>query len=230
MCAPSAGENQLNPRIGPATAPARARLLRPRWYRYVLLYSMVVRRSKVNAYCQTPPTPPPMPTPTPTPTHDAHAHAHARDAAARTIQTFVRAQLRRVSALRRISDIARRLEDATAHFVFPAALDFADVGDANGHAAAVPALLYTPANAALHGHEDALMKLLSEADAVESGGDAPVRRARKALVGRIEGALGALDAQVVGVWRARGMEVDGGEERGQVCPEGDAIGVDISMN
>ena len=87
-------------------------------------------------------------------------------------------------------------------FELPSALDFADPpASAAEDASAVPDLLYTPKNALVHGYEHALVKLLSDLDAVESHGDSRVRSARKELVKKIEKALGALDAAKMDVWR-----------------------------
>ncbi|KAF8578877.1 hypothetical protein K439DRAFT_439082 [Ramaria rubella] len=117
-------------------------------------------------------------------------------------------------------------EDIKASFEFPLALDFAD---ADVDADVTPTLLYTPRNAPLHGHEHALVKLLSGLDAVESHGDARVRRVRKELVRRIESELGVLDAKKAEVWRflvsqrgvdstMTGLEPDGGAEKAAQTP------------
>ena len=179
---------------------------------------------------------------------------NTRDAAARTIQSFVRPWLARLSALHAIDDISRRFEDIKTGFEFPSTLDFADSPSSSASssssslsssssdetAPAVPSLLYTPRNAPLHGHEHALVKLLSDLDAVESRGDACVKRARKELVVRIERELGALDARKMDVWKgvvaeremlAQGALRGGGDDDGEEGEGGEGgEGGEISLS
>ena len=133
--------------------------------------------------------------------HPPHPDLGVREAAARTIQSFIRAQLRRVSALRAIEDILKRFEDLKSRFTFPVALDFSDCGSGGG-SGAVPKLLYTPRNAPVHAYEEALVGLLVELDAVDSGGDGRVREIRKGVVGNIERELGVVEERKGDVWRA----------------------------
>jgi hypothetical protein len=126
-----------------------------------------------------------------------------RDAAARKIQLFIRTHLPRLRAFEAIAHISRQFEDVKAAFEFPSMLDFAEPPTGDN---AVPALLFTPRNAAIHGHENTLVKLLSKLDAVESHGDSRIRRARKQLVKRIESELGELDAKKAAMWEERTTE------------------------
>ncbi|KAL7278690.1 hypothetical protein ACG7TL_007692 [Trametes sanguinea] len=60
----------------------------------------------------------------------------------------------------------------------------------------VPKLAYTPTNAALHGYEEELNRILSALDAIESRGDAGVRAARRELARMVE-----REAERVERWR-----------------------------
>ncbi|CDO68784.1 hypothetical protein BN946_scf184989.g50 [Trametes cinnabarina] len=60
----------------------------------------------------------------------------------------------------------------------------------------VPKLAYTPTNAALHGYEEELNRILSALDAIESRGDAGVRAARRELARMVE-----REAERVDRWR-----------------------------
>ncbi|GAA5934399.1 hypothetical protein JCM3775_000348 [Rhodotorula graminis] len=59
-----------------------------------------------------------------------------------------------------------------------------------------PKLAFTPVNAPVHAYEEALTRLLTELDAVDSAGDLAVRAQRKNLVTAVEG-----EAQRVERWR-----------------------------
>ena len=118
--------------------------------------------------------------------------------AARKLQVFVRTQIPRLRAFRAIANISRQFEVIKGAFEFPSVLDFANP---SAESDAVPTLLFTPRNAPLHGHEHALVKLLSKLDAVDSHEDDRIRKARKQLVKRIESELGVLDAKKVAVWK-----------------------------
>lgn len=118
-----------------------------------------------------------------------------RDQAARKIQSFLRTQLPRLKSLNQIRAIALQFENLTSQFTFPVILDFSESETS-------PRLLFTPRNAPLHGHDHALVKLLSKLDAVESHGDDAVRKARKQLVNRIERELAMLDEKKMEAWKA----------------------------
>ncbi|KAI8990414.1 hypothetical protein BD414DRAFT_381436, partial [Trametes punicea] len=60
----------------------------------------------------------------------------------------------------------------------------------------VPRLAYTPTNAALHGYEEELNRILSALDAIDSRGDAGVRAARRELARMVE-----REAERVERWR-----------------------------
>lgn len=94
----------------------------------------------------------------------------------------------------------RRFEDLKSRFTFPAALDISDCGSGDG-SGTVPKLLYTPRNAPVHAYEEALVNLLVELDAVESGGDGRVREVRRGVVGNIERELGEVEERKGDVWR-----------------------------
>ena len=64
-----------------------------------------------------------------------------------------------------------------------------------------PKLAYSTRNAPVHGFEDSLVKLLQELDTIESGGDARVRDARRALVKGIEVELKKIDEGVRMAWK-----------------------------
>ena len=160
--------------------------------------SQICNFSRLILACQT--TPPPL-----------SSDLNVRDAAARTIQTFARAQLGRLSALRTIEEISHRFEELKANFKFPPTLDFGEFPSSFSETTndvPTPSLLYTPQNAHLHAHEHTLVKLLSNLDAVESHGDLRVRQERKKLVMKIERELNVLDEKKVEVWRQAVVAAD----------------------
>ncbi|GAA5847862.1 hypothetical protein JCM9279_006671 [Rhodotorula babjevae] len=74
-----------------------------------------------------------------------------------------------------------------------------------------PKLAFTPVNAPVHGYEEALTRLLTELDAVDSAGDPAVRQQRKNLVTAVD-----REAQRVEKWRRDCFEA---RERGEEGPQ-----------
>ncbi|KAJ7637659.1 hypothetical protein DFH06DRAFT_1218819 [Mycena polygramma] len=97
-----------------------------------------------------------------------------------------------------VHKVARAFRALASEFVFPAQLDFAP-STSGGYAAAQ--LPYTPRNAPIRHYEHALNGLLAQLDAIDSEGDAAVRRQRKLVVGLVEKALEDLDRIVEGRWK-----------------------------
>lgn len=160
----------------------------------------------------------------------AHPEAtpEQNDAAAK-IQAAYRSHAARVSALEQIDSIRARLEELRSNFTFPADLDFEEdpasylasyplgrepakpVSQTEEDAMDVeddstepprPKLAYTARNAPVHGHEDALLKLLQALDTIESGGDHSVRENRRAVVREVEDELRKVDENVRLRWKA----------------------------
>lgn len=160
----------------------------------------------------------------------AHPEAtpEQNDAAAK-IQAAYRSHAARVSALEHIDSIRARLEELRSNFTFPADLDFEE--DPASYLASYPLgcepakplsqteedamdveddstepprpkLAYTARNAPVHGHEDALLKLLQALDTIESGGDHSVRENRRAVVREVEDELRKVDENVRLRWKA----------------------------
>lgn len=150
------------------------------------------------------------------------------DAAAK-IQAAYRSHAARVSALEQIDSIRARLEELRSGFTFPPELDFEEdpatylasypldgepakpVSQTDDDAMDVeddstesprPKLAYTARNAPVHGHEDALLKLLQALDTIESGGDHSVRDNRRAVVREVEDDLRKVDENVRLRWKA----------------------------
>lgn len=160
----------------------------------------------------------------------AHPEAtpEQNDAAAK-IQAAYRSHAARISALEQIDSIRARLEELRSNFTFPADLDFEEdpasylasyplgrepakpVSQTEEDAMDVeddstepprPKLAYTARNAPVHGHEDALLKLLQALDTIESGGDHSVRENRRAVVREVEDELRKVDENVRLRWKA----------------------------
>ncbi|KAG8747105.1 hypothetical protein FRC12_014148 [Ceratobasidium sp. 428] len=98
-----------------------------------------------------------------------------------------------------VVDILSKFANLKSSFTFPATLDF--LPPPEGVLAPAPKLAYTPNNAPLHQYEHLLTGLLTQLDAVESYGDAEVRKARKDAVKEIEKELEELDGRKVNEWR-----------------------------
>ncbi|KAG8696960.1 hypothetical protein FRC09_008172 [Ceratobasidium sp. 395] len=94
-----------------------------------------------------------------------------------------------------VIDILSKFTNLKSSFTFPATLDF--LPPPEGISTPAPKLAYTPNNAPLHQYEHLLTGLLTQLDAVESYGDAKVRKARKDAVKEIEKELEGLDGQKV---------------------------------
>ncbi|BGP37549.1 hypothetical protein JCM10450v2_001464 [Rhodotorula kratochvilovae] len=90
--------------------------------------------------------------------------------------------------------------------------------------AAAPKLAFTPVNAPVHGYEEALTRLLTELDAVESGGDDEVRRRRKGLVQAVEGEAQRVERWRRECWEARERGADGPAWVKTVFADGDSNG------
>jgi hypothetical protein len=61
-------------------------------------------------------------------------------------------------------------------------------------------LAFTPTNAPLHGHVEALNQLLLQLDGVDSAGEESVRNARREAVQLIEGELKAIEQRWMSIW------------------------------
>ncbi|KAG8742399.1 hypothetical protein FRC12_015374 [Ceratobasidium sp. 428] len=94
-----------------------------------------------------------------------------------------------------VIDILSKFANLKSSFTFPATLDF--LPPPEGISTPAPKLAYTPNNAPLHQYEHLLTGLLTQLDAVESYGDAKVRKARKDAVKEIEKELEELDGRKV---------------------------------
>ncbi|KAJ6494721.1 hypothetical protein C8R47DRAFT_1116966 [Mycena vitilis] len=103
-----------------------------------------------------------------------------------------------------VHKVARAFRTLASDFVFPSQLDFTP-STSNGYTAAQ--LPYTPRNAPVRHHEHALNGLLAQLDAIDSEGDAAVRRQRKLVVGLVEKALEDLDKIVEGRWKLQDTRV-----------------------
>jgi len=113
-----------------------------------------------------------------------------QNAAATLIQNTYRSYVARRQAFSTLFQLRQRLDGLASSFIFPASPVFSSDKK----------LLYVPVNAPIHAYEDSLMNLLSKLDAVESGGDKLVRKARKELALAIETALSELDKQKELAW------------------------------
>ena len=80
------------------------------------------------------------------------------------------------------------LSKISADFSIPPSLDFSD-DEADG-------LAYTPTNAPIRAYEQALERLLSQLDAIESDGDEEVREARRTAVKEVEMALEGVEQKI----------------------------------
>jgi len=98
-----------------------------------------------------------------------------------------------------IADILSKFSSLKSGFTFPTTLDF--LPSPEGVSTPTPRLAYTPNNAPLHQYEHLLTGLLTQLDAVESYGDAEVRKIRKDAVKEIEKELEELDGRKVHEWR-----------------------------
>ncbi|KAI5475525.1 bcl-2 associated athanogene 3-like protein [Pseudohyphozyma bogoriensis] len=102
------------------------------------------------------------------------------------------------SRLTALSTLSTKLDGLKAGFTPPASLVFQPSPSSSG----TPKLAFVPTNAPFLAYEDALVKLLTEIDGIQSEGDLVVRDTRKALVRRVEGELGALDRMRSEQWEA----------------------------
>ncbi|KAG8698474.1 hypothetical protein FRC08_005888, partial [Ceratobasidium sp. 394] len=98
-----------------------------------------------------------------------------------------------------VTNILSKFASLKSGFTFPPTLDF--LPSPEGVSTPTPKLAYTPNNAPLHQYEHLLTGLLTQLDAVESYGDAEVRKTRKDAVKEIEKELEELDGKKVHEWR-----------------------------
>ncbi|KAG8737288.1 hypothetical protein FRC10_008378 [Ceratobasidium sp. 414] len=103
------------------------------------------------------------------------------------------------SSRKAITDILSKFSSLKSGFTFPTTLDF--LPSPEGVSTPTPRLAYTPNNAPLHQYEHLLTGLLTQLDAVESYGDAEVRKTRKDAVKEVEKELEELDGKKVYEWR-----------------------------
>ncbi|QRV72545.1 BAG domain protein [Ceratobasidium sp. AG-Ba] len=102
------------------------------------------------------------------------------------------------ASLHSIAHLQEKYDTLRAGFTFPSDLVFAP---ALSSPAASPSLMYNPTNAPVHAYENALTKLLTELDAVESFGDEHVRDVRRTLARNVEAELETLEERKRAAWR-----------------------------
>lgn len=127
------------------------------------------------------------------PAHEARAGLSHRNNPAASEKAQIRSKPS--PALDELASIRSHLDSISSSFSFPTHLVF----DASSKDA--PKLTYNAVNATLHSYEDALSKILSELDAVESNGDEEIRFARKEIARAIEATLSALDSKTEAAWQ-----------------------------
>ncbi|KAH8834298.1 hypothetical protein DL96DRAFT_1491479 [Flagelloscypha sp. PMI_526] len=116
-------------------------------------------------------------------------------------------------SLSAIEAIASGFDKLVSEFSFPSTLDFTppssrnasrtsnSASDDEGDSTSISKLAYTPNNAPLRVFENAASKMLNLLDAVDSFGDAELRKARKGVVERVEGKLEEVEREVSRRWR-----------------------------
>lgn len=117
--------------------------------------------------------------------------------AAFTIQSQWRSYALRQRALSQINNIRSSFTNLQSTFTFPSTVDFTD--------ATSPTLAFTANNRPILVYEHTATGLLTKLDAVDSAGDANVRKARKALVNEIEAAIREVDEKKLAAWEAQRM-------------------------
>ncbi|KAK4704059.1 hypothetical protein P7C70_g2145, partial [Phenoliferia sp. Uapishka_3] len=131
-------------------------------------------------------------------------------AAAATLQRHFRAHIARRTALSTLDSLTTSFVTQKSTFTIPSTLKFKSSSTPSvsehenatspSQPAPAPQLAYSPSNATFLAYEDFLTTLLTMIDAISSGGDRTVRRARKDLVRNIEKELKELDDARVEQW------------------------------
>ena len=127
-------------------------------------------------------------------------HPHAEPFTA--IERAYTAHAARVTRLETLERLHDALGSLIKSFTFPRELDFARP-PTKGEAGVVPDLAYTRRNVGFREHEQALLRLLSEADAVSSEGDEEVRVKRKEFVEAVQHELELLEEGRLRVWQGQ---------------------------
>ncbi|KAF8335783.1 uncharacterized protein EI90DRAFT_257379 [Cantharellus anzutake] len=127
------------------------------------------------------------------------------EAAARKIQFTWRSRAARRTALSRIAALRSQYDSIRDSFALPEHPDFArspsgSPSPSPRSSISHPPLLYTKTNAPILAHEEALTRLLTKLDAVESNGDHKVRNARRALAKDVEKHSNDLELQMSLKW------------------------------
>ena len=150
---------------------------------------------------------------------DYESSSAEEEDAASTLQRHYRTHLHRRQALSTLSSLADSLKSQQASFILPETLTFQpspasstnDAADNEKIPAPTPRLAFSPSNAPLLAYEDFLVRLLSKIDAVSSGGDRTIKRARKELVKAVNDELSQLDEARDRAWKEQ-------QERAAVLP------------
>ena len=114
-----------------------------------------------------------------------------------------------IQSLDEVHNIEAAFSALETEFTFPSQLDFitsnltADRNASDSGAPATSHLAYTSRNHSVRFYEQALGSLLTQLDSVDSFGNDDLRVKRKQVVDRVEKALGELETEVEGRWRAR---------------------------
>ncbi|GLB44219.1 putative BAG domain containing protein [Lyophyllum shimeji] len=132
---------------------------------------------------QGPPTQPPRPSPPP----------ERVEAAAKTLQKAYR--IRRSHAA--LKDLEREFKYLKSHYSLPKQIDFQ-----KDEPIPIPGLAFNRTNYELLSYIEALNRLLTKLDSVESWGDPSVRHRRKRLVSRVEAEANRIEAFLRQAWLA----------------------------
>lgn len=137
-----------------------------------------------------------------------------RDSDADSVSTasFSSTSVEAAASLSTLSHLASSFLSRREAFIDPTTLSFQP---SDGRSPSPP-LAFTASNAPLLAYEDYLLSLLTQIDAVDSAGDAEVRRQRKELVRAIEGELRRVDELKELEWeRQSGNGGSSGEEEAE---------------
>ena len=124
------------------------------------------------------------------------------ESAARKIQSVWRSGAASRAALSKVTGLRAQFDNLRESFSLPDDLDFAPspASSSTPRSFSHPPLLYTKNNVPIHAHEEALTRLLTQIDSIESNGDRRVRNARKDLARGIEKYAEALELQLSLKW------------------------------
>ncbi|GAA5951893.1 hypothetical protein JCM21900_004176 [Sporobolomyces salmonicolor] len=152
----------------------------------------------------------------PSPSTPIESRSTSSDEAASVLQRHFRRHLARGEALSKLTSLSTSFQSRQSAFSRPPSFVFQSSPSPSSSRSPTPPLAFGAPIASFLASEDFLVNLLSEVDAVASGGDRAIESARKELVRKVEKELARLEAMKERAWEKRTEKASQKEQEADV--------------